>query len=144
MWDFVPVSPCLLVHAPTATLLPSSQPPQASEGVFVPLTVGGGIREFTDGSGKHYSALEVAAEYFRCGGGWCRGLMSRAVAACCSPGHVLTCSPASLQLRRSPAAPTPPTLTQVWRRQGVHRQRRGGGGGGVLGTRQAKGRQHRH
>ena len=38
---------------------------QASEGVFVPLTVGGGIREFTDGTGKHYSALQVAAEYFR-------------------------------------------------------------------------------
>ena len=42
---------------------------QASEGVFVPLTVGGGIREFTDASGKHYSALQVAAEYFRCVGG---------------------------------------------------------------------------
>ena len=42
---------------------------RASEGVFVPLTVGGGIREFTDASGKHYSALQVAAEYFRCGGG---------------------------------------------------------------------------
>jgi imidazole glycerol-phosphate synthase len=39
---------------------------KASEGVFVPLTVGGGIREFTDAQGKHYSALEVAAEYFRC------------------------------------------------------------------------------
>ena len=39
---------------------------QASEGVFVPLTVGGGIREFTDAQGRHYSALEVAAEYFRC------------------------------------------------------------------------------
>lgn len=45
---------------------------QASEGVFVPLTVGGGIREFTDSNGVYYSALEVAAEYFRCrtaGGG---------------------------------------------------------------------------
>ena len=40
---------------------------RASEGVFVPLTVGGGIREFTDASGKHYSALQVAAEYFRYG-----------------------------------------------------------------------------
>jgi glutamine amidotransferase/cyclase len=40
---------------------------QASKGVFVPLTVGGGIREFTDGTGRHYSALEVAAEYFRSG-----------------------------------------------------------------------------
>ena len=38
---------------------------QASEGVFVPLTVGGGIREFTDSNGVHYSALQVAAEYFR-------------------------------------------------------------------------------
>ena len=40
---------------------------KASEGVFVPLTVGGGIREFTDSTGKHYSALQVAAEYFRSG-----------------------------------------------------------------------------
>ena len=40
---------------------------QASGKVFVPLTVGGGIREFTDADGKHYSALDVAAEYFRSG-----------------------------------------------------------------------------
>ena len=40
---------------------------KASENVFVPLTVGGGIRGFTDATGKHYSALEVAAEYFRSG-----------------------------------------------------------------------------
>ena len=40
---------------------------QASENVFVPLTVGGGIRGFTDAEGKTYSALEVAAEYFRSG-----------------------------------------------------------------------------
>ena len=37
----------------------------ASENVFVPLTVGGGIRDFTDAEGRHYSALEVAAAYFR-------------------------------------------------------------------------------
>lgn len=35
--------------------------------MFVPLTVGGGIRDFTDSNGKHYSSLEVAAEYFRSG-----------------------------------------------------------------------------
>lgn len=40
---------------------------EASEKVFVPLTVGGGIKEFTDADGKHYSALDVAAEYFRSG-----------------------------------------------------------------------------
>ncbi len=40
---------------------------QASEKVFVPLTVGGGIREFTDADGCYYSALDVAAEYFRSG-----------------------------------------------------------------------------
>ena len=40
---------------------------QASEGVFVPLTVGGGIRGFTDAEGRRYSALDVAAEYFRSG-----------------------------------------------------------------------------
>ncbi|CAH9107701.1 unnamed protein product [Cuscuta epithymum] len=38
-----------------------------SENVFVPLTVGGGIRDFTDGNGRYYSSLEVAAEYFRSG-----------------------------------------------------------------------------
>ncbi|KAK9839005.1 hypothetical protein WJX74_007726 [Apatococcus lobatus] len=40
---------------------------QTSKGVFVPLTVGGGIREFMDAGGHHYSALQVAAEYFRSG-----------------------------------------------------------------------------
>ncbi|XP_059659969.1 imidazole glycerol phosphate synthase hisHF, chloroplastic-like isoform X2 [Cornus florida] len=39
----------------------------ASENVFVPLTVGGGIRDFTDGNGRYYSSLEVASEYFRSG-----------------------------------------------------------------------------
>lgn len=33
----------------------------------MPLTVGGGIRGFTDTSGHAYSALDVAAEYFRSG-----------------------------------------------------------------------------
>jgi glutamine amidotransferase/cyclase len=40
---------------------------RTSEKVFVPLTVGGGIRDFTDCNGKSYSALEVASEYFRSG-----------------------------------------------------------------------------
>jgi imidazole glycerol-phosphate synthase len=40
---------------------------KSSEGVFVPLTIGGGIRSFTDSEGEHYSALEVASEYFRSG-----------------------------------------------------------------------------
>jgi imidazole glycerol phosphate synthase subunit HisF len=39
----------------------------SSEGVFVPLTIGGGIRDFTDATGTHYSALQVAGEYFRSG-----------------------------------------------------------------------------
>lgn len=39
----------------------------ASEKVFVPLTVGGGISSFTDTQGRQYSALEVATEYFRSG-----------------------------------------------------------------------------
>ena len=40
----------------------------SSEKVFVPLTVGGGIREYTDtASGLVYSALDVAARYFRAG-----------------------------------------------------------------------------
>ncbi|KAJ6964656.1 imidazole glycerol phosphate synthase hisHF [Populus alba x Populus x berolinensis] len=39
----------------------------ASENVFVPLTVGGGIRDFTDSNDRYYSSLEVASEYFRSG-----------------------------------------------------------------------------
>ncbi|MBW2070039.1 MAG: imidazole glycerol phosphate synthase subunit HisF [Deltaproteobacteria bacterium] len=40
---------------------------QTSRKVFVPLTIGGGIRDYTDRNGKTYKALEVAAEYFRSG-----------------------------------------------------------------------------
>ncbi len=40
---------------------------QTSLNVFVPLTIGGGIRDYTDKNGRKYSALEVASEYFRSG-----------------------------------------------------------------------------
>ncbi|EXJ16633.1 imidazole glycerol phosphate synthase HisHF [Imhoffiella purpurea] len=40
---------------------------RTSERVFVPLTIGGGIRSFTDAKGVSYSALDVADEYFRSG-----------------------------------------------------------------------------
>ena len=40
---------------------------KASENIFVPLTVGGGIRDYTDAAGRTWSALEVAARYFRAG-----------------------------------------------------------------------------
>lgn len=40
---------------------------RTSENVFVPLTIGGGIRDFKDRFGKSYTALEVATEYFRSG-----------------------------------------------------------------------------
>ena len=40
---------------------------KTSENVFVPLTIGGGIRDYTDANGKTYTALEVASEYFRSG-----------------------------------------------------------------------------
>ncbi len=40
---------------------------QTSKNVFVPLTIGGGIRDYTDKHGKTYTALEVAAQYFRSG-----------------------------------------------------------------------------
>ena len=40
---------------------------QTSKNVFVPLTIGGGIRDYTDANGKTYTSLEVAAEYFRAG-----------------------------------------------------------------------------
>ena len=35
--------------------------------MFVPLTIGGGIRDFTDRDGHRHSALDVAARYFRAG-----------------------------------------------------------------------------
>ncbi|CAG8470923.1 9639_t:CDS:2 [Ambispora gerdemannii] len=40
---------------------------RTSETVFVPLTIGGGIRDIIDPDGKFHSALEVAGEYFRSG-----------------------------------------------------------------------------
>jgi glutamine amidotransferase/cyclase len=40
---------------------------QTSRNVFVPLTIGGGIRNYTDANGRSYSSLEVASEYFRSG-----------------------------------------------------------------------------
>ncbi|KAJ3339099.1 hypothetical protein HDU93_008583 [Gonapodya sp. JEL0774] len=40
---------------------------RTSESVFVPLTIGGGIRDVTDPSGAVHSALDVAGEYFRSG-----------------------------------------------------------------------------
>ena len=40
---------------------------QTSKNVFVPLTIGGGIRDYRDKHGRKYRALEVASEYFRSG-----------------------------------------------------------------------------
>lgn len=40
---------------------------RTSEQVFVPLTIGGGIREYKASDGQAYSALDVASEYFRSG-----------------------------------------------------------------------------
>jgi len=41
---------------------------EASKKIFVPLTVGGGIRSYSDpASGQTWSALEVASRYFRAG-----------------------------------------------------------------------------
>ncbi len=40
---------------------------RTSRHVFVPLTIGGGIRAYTDKEGRHYTAIETAAEYFRSG-----------------------------------------------------------------------------
>ncbi len=40
---------------------------RTSENVFVPLTIGGGIRDYTDKDGRTYSSLEVADRYFRSG-----------------------------------------------------------------------------
>uniref|UniRef100_A0A6A7G6S7 Imidazole glycerol phosphate synthase hisHF n=2 Tax=Hirondellea gigas TaxID=1518452 RepID=A0A6A7G6S7_9CRUS len=40
---------------------------ETSENVFVPLTIGGGIRSYTDKTGRKWSALDVANQYFRSG-----------------------------------------------------------------------------
>lgn len=40
---------------------------KVSETVFVPLTIGGGIRDFVDESGKSYSAMDIVDAYFRAG-----------------------------------------------------------------------------
>jgi len=40
---------------------------ETSKNCFVPLTIGGGIRDYTDKDGRTYTALEVASEYFRSG-----------------------------------------------------------------------------
>lgn len=40
---------------------------QTSRNVFVPLTIGGGIRDYIDKDGRSYTALQVAGEYFRSG-----------------------------------------------------------------------------
>ena len=40
---------------------------RTSETVFVPLTIGGGIRETIDTDGKNISALEIASMYFKSG-----------------------------------------------------------------------------
>ncbi len=41
---------------------------KASENIFVPLTIGGGIRSYVDKKGITWSALDVASRYFRAGG----------------------------------------------------------------------------
>ncbi len=38
-----------------------------SKNVFVPLTIGGGIRDYTDSNNRSYQAIEVAEAYFRAG-----------------------------------------------------------------------------
>lgn len=40
---------------------------EVSKEIFVPLTIGGGIKKYTDENGKEYSAVQVAGEYFRAG-----------------------------------------------------------------------------
>ncbi|MCJ1439093.1 Histidine biosynthesis bifunctional protein hisB [Xylographa pallens] len=53
---------CPLVDLPMLEILR-----QTSETVFVPLTIGGGIRDTTDTDGTKVSALEVATMYFKSG-----------------------------------------------------------------------------
>ncbi|CAM9252731.1 unnamed protein product [Heterosigma akashiwo] len=57
-----PFRQCVIGDLPMLQVLEKS-----SETVFVPLTVGGGIRDYEDGEGNKYSALDVASRYFRAG-----------------------------------------------------------------------------
>jgi len=40
---------------------------ETSNCVFVPITIGGGIRAYTDDKGHHWSAVDAAGVYFRAG-----------------------------------------------------------------------------
>ena len=53
---------CPLTDTPMLSLIE-----EASKEIFVPLTVGGGIRGFTDANGVKTTSLEVADAYFRAG-----------------------------------------------------------------------------
>ena len=53
---------CPLVDTPMLEILR-----RTSETVFVPLTIGGGIKDTTDTDGTHFSALDVATMYFKSG-----------------------------------------------------------------------------
>lgn len=53
---------CPLVDTPMLEILR-----RASETVFVPLTIGGGIKDTVDTDGTHVSALDVATLYFKSG-----------------------------------------------------------------------------
>lgn len=71
---------------------------EASQTMFVPLCVGGGIRDFTDSTGKTHTALEVASAYFRAGAdkvsigsevrevAWCGGRRPRRLTPCAARG----------------------------------------------------------
>ncbi|OJJ88033.1 imidazoleglycerol-phosphate synthase [Aspergillus glaucus CBS 516.65] len=53
---------CPLVDTPMLEILR-----RASETVFVPLTIGGGVKDTVDTDGTHFSALHVATMYFKSG-----------------------------------------------------------------------------
>lgn len=101
---------------------------QSSEGVFVPLTVGGGIRDLKDASGHSYTALEVAGEYFRSGAD--KVGLSRLRWFLC-PVFILIC------FLRIPISDRNRTLVcyysrrNAWHTAGVHWERCSGGGNGA-------------
>ena len=58
---------CSFRSEPLADFPLIAVPQQASSRVFVPLTIGGGIRNYTDTDGVAHSACDVATSYFRAG-----------------------------------------------------------------------------
>ena len=74
--------------------------------VFVPLTIGGGIRDLVEPDGTKKSALEVAGEYFRSGADKVNGRNLDGIPARPQPPAALPV----VRLPRPPSSASPPSV----------------------------------